>query len=188
MHRLLARAAATTGAAALTVLSLAAPTAHAAPDASPTAHVWITTPDHTQLLHDAGTVSFSPAAPQNLTVTVDPTRRFQRMTGFGGSLTDSSATVLDGLPRAKRTATMHDLFDPRTGDGLNFLRQPIGASDFVSKRDYTFDDMPAGKTDYAQRHFTIKHDRKAILPLLRQALRINRGSRSWARRGARRHG
>ena len=69
---------------------------------------------------------------------------------------------------------MRDLFDPRTGDGLNFLRQPIGASDFVAKNDYTYDDRPAGKTDYAQRHFTIRHDRKAILPLLRQAQRINR--------------
>ena len=27
----------------------------------PTAQVWITTPDHTQLLHDAGTVAFSAA-------------------------------------------------------------------------------------------------------------------------------
>jgi glucosylceramidase len=173
VNLLLARAATGIGAAALTVLGVAAPAAHAAPQKSPSAHVWITTPDHTQLLTDAGTVPFSTAAPQNLTVTVDPSRRFQRMTGFGGSLTDSSATVLEGLPRAKRNATMRDLFDPRTGDGLNFLRQPIGASDFVSKRDYTFDDVRSGHTDYAQRHFTIKHDRKAILPLLRQALRIN---------------
>ena len=68
---------------------------------------------------------------------------------------------------------MRSLFDPRSGDGLDFLRQPIGASDFVAKHDYTFDDMPAGSTDYQQRHFTISHDRKKILPLLRQALRIN---------------
>ena len=65
------------------------------------------------------------------------------------------------------------LFDPRTGDGLSYLRQPIGASDFVAKAPYTYDDMPAGDTDYAQRHFSIAHDKAEILPLLRDAERLN---------------
>ncbi|HEY8301860.1 MAG TPA: discoidin domain-containing protein [Jatrophihabitans sp.] len=177
MPRLLTRTAAATGAAALAVLGLTVPSAGASARAaavqSPTARAWITTPDGSQLLHDAGTVSFGTAAPKNLTVSIDPTRRFQTMTGYGASLTDSSATVLESLRPKQRTATMRDLFDPRTGDGLNFLRQPIGASDFVTDHDYTYDDLPSGQTDYAQRHFSIRHDRKAILPLLRQALRIN---------------
>ena len=172
MNPLLARTAAATGAAALTVLGLTAQTAPAAAQ-GPTAHVWITTPDRSQLLHDAGTVSFGTSAPKYETLTIDPTRRFQSMTGYGASLTDSSATVLESLPPSQLDATMHDLFDPRTGDGLDFLRQPIGASDFVTDHDYTYDDMPAGQTDYSQQHFSIQHDRKAILPLLRQALKIN---------------
>ena len=68
---------------------------------------------------------------------------------------------------------MADLFDPRPGDGLSVLRQPMGASDFVAGDHYTYDDVPAGKTDYAMHHFTIAHDRPRILPLLRQALRLN---------------
>ncbi len=177
MTRTVVRAAAATATAAVAVLGVttpALPSAGAAPTShSPAVQVWITTPDGAQKLHHAASATFSSAAPQNLTITIDPTRHFQRMTGFGASLTDSSATVLAGLPAVKRTATMRSLFDPRTGDGLNFLRQPIGASDFVAKRDYTFDDMPAGRTDYQQQHFTIAHDRKQILPLLRQALHIN---------------
>ena len=149
----------------------ARPTGHAA--ASPAAHVWVTTPDGANKLTDSGSVSFAGTAPRYETVTVDPTRRFQKMTGFGGSLTDSSATVLSRLSPSQRNATMHQLFDPRTGDGLNFLRQPIGASDFVTDAAYTYDDMPAGATDYFQRHFSVAHDRTAILPLLRQALAIN---------------
>ena len=133
-------------------------------------------------------VRFGTSAPKYETLTIDPTRRFQSMTGYGASLTDSSATVLEGLAPKQRDATMHDLFDPRTGDGLNFLRQPIGASDFVTDHDYTYDDMPAGQTDYAQRHFSIQHDRKAILPLLRQALKINPGITVMARRGVSRRG
>jgi glucosylceramidase len=170
------RAAAVSATIALAVLSASALTASATPTASrgSTAHVWITTPDRAQLLRDAGTVSFGTATPKYETLVVDPTRGYQTMTGYGASLTDSSATVLEGLSPSKREATMRDLFDPRTGDGLNFLRQPIGASDFVAGHDYTYDDIPAGQTDYNQRQFTIQHDRQAILPLLRDALRINR--------------
>ena len=50
----------------------------------------------------------------------------------------------------------------------------MGASDFVAGDHYTYDDVPAGQTDYAMKHFSIAHDRKQILPLLRQALRLNR--------------
>lgn len=168
---------------AFLLLGLTAPAASAQPSgqhrpgnhapASPTAHVWITTPDGKNKLTDSGTVTFGTAAPTHEIVTVDPTRTYQTMTGFGGSLTDSTATVLSGLSPTARNATMRQLFDPRTGDGLNFLRQPIGASDFVTDAAYTFDDLPAGQTDYLQRHFSIAHDEKAILPLLRQARQIS---------------
>ena len=63
------------------------------------------------------------------------------MDGFGASITDSSASVLMELDQATRDATMKDLF---VTDGLSFLRQPIGSSDFVDGPHYTFDDMPAG--------------------------------------------
>ena len=35
---------------------------------------------------------------------------------------------------------------------------------------YTYDDLPSGRTDYRMRRFSIDHDRRQILPLLRQAL------------------
>lgn len=137
------------------------------------AHLWLTTPDGQDKLTDMGTVPFGTATPTAVTAVVDPTRKFQTMSGFGGAITDSSAVVLYRLSPAARAATMRSLFDPRTGDGLSYLRQPIGASDFVATRDYTYDDMPAGQTDYRQRHFSIAHDRAEILPLLRQAKRLN---------------
>ena len=186
MTNLCTRTSAVVGAAACIALGLSTPSASGAVPVttrstsadtaavSPTAHVWITTPDGTNKLAPSASVSFGTIAPAYETVTIDPSRTFETMTGFGGSLTDSSATVLSALPPGQRNAVMHELFDPRTGDGLNFLRQPIGASDFVTDGTYTYDDMPAGSTDYRQRHFSIAHDRKAILPLLRQALRINR--------------
>src|ERR1700738_5077276 len=61
------------------------------------AHIWVTTPDGTDKLSDLGTVAFSSAATTVPTVVVDPTQTFQTMQGFGGALTDSSASVLYGL-------------------------------------------------------------------------------------------
>jgi hypothetical protein len=79
---------------------------------------------------------------------------------------------------------MRSLFDPRGGLGLSYLRQPMGASDFVAGPHYTYDDVPAGQTDLRLKHFSIAHDRAEILPLLRQALRLNPNARVLALRRA----
>ena len=152
-----------------TVRAAAAPSRATATNA----HLWLTTPDGQDKLTDMGTVPFGTATPTAVTAIVDPSRTFQTMSGFGGAITDSSAVVLYRLSPAARAATMRSLFDRHTGDGLSYLRQPIGASDFVAQRDYTYDYMPAGQTDYRQRHFSIAHDEAEILPLLRQAKRLN---------------
>src|SRR5215472_5063960 len=137
------------------------------------AHVWVTTPDGAAKFADQGTVVFSSAPVTAPEIVVDPTLTYQTMRGFGGAITDSSATVLYRLSPAAREATMRSLFDPVTGDGLDYLRQPIGASDFVATAAYTYDDLPAGQTDYQQRKFSIAHDQAQILPLLREAKAIN---------------
>jgi glucosylceramidase len=159
------------GTAALAALVLAAAPVPAAAHHVTTAHVWLTTPDGTYRLTDAGTVAFGRAADSATpTVVVDPNRKFQTMTGFGASITDSSAAVLYRLDTKARADVMADLF---ARDRLNFLRQPIGASDFTDEPAYTYDDVPAGQTDYSLRHFSVAHDRAQILPLLRAASRLN---------------
>src|SRR3954467_12576417 len=151
--------------AALTLLAAATPAV-----AAPSAHVWVTTPDGTMKMADRGSVDFAPGGSDALTVTVDPSRTYQRMDGFGASITDSSAHVLYRLDSKHRAAAMASLFG---ADKLSFLRQPMGASDFVAGPHYTYDDMPAGETAYGMHPFSIQHDRKQILPLLRTALALN---------------
>jgi glucosylceramidase len=104
---------------------------------------------------------------------VDPTQTFQTMQGFGASITDASASVLYTLPAAQRAQVMASLFSPTTGDGLDYLRQPIGGTDMVATAPYTYDDLPAGQTDYAMKDFSIAHDQAQILPLLREAEKLN---------------
>jgi len=160
------------GTAALAALALiVAPVPAAARQRVPAVQVWLTTPDGAHLLEDAGTVPLGPAVETGApTVVIDPKRRFQTMTGFGASITDSSAAVLYRLDPARRAGVMADLF---AVDRLNVLRQPIGASDFTDEPAYTYDDLPAGQTDYALRRFSVAHDGSQILPLLRQAARLN---------------
>ena len=140
--------------------------------AAPSAQVWVTTPTGGERLADRGTVEFQRGGSDELTISIDPSRAYQRMDGFGASITDSSAHVLHRLDRRRRDAAMRSLFGPG-GDRLSFLRQPMGSSDFVAGEHYTYDDLPAGRTDYRMRRFSIEHDRRQILPLLRRALRLN---------------
>src|ERR1700729_353961 len=96
------------------------------------AHVWITTADGTDKLPDSGTVRFGDEQPSAPTVVIDPSRSFQTMDGFGGAITDSSAVVLYRMSPAAREQAMRMLSEPRTGDGHSYLRQSVGASDFIA--------------------------------------------------------
>ncbi|HYQ69221.1 discoidin domain-containing protein [Actinophytocola sp.] len=140
----------------------------------PRAQVWVTTPDRAELMAPRAPVTFGTTPSTQPTIVVDPDRAYQTVDGFGASITDSSAAVLAGLSPAVRADTMRKLFDPVRGIGVSFLRQPVGSSDFTaSARHYTYDDVPAGRTDFALRHFSIAHDEATVLPLLRAAKRLN---------------
>ena len=97
------------------------------------AHVWVTTANGADKLSDLGAVDFSTAPSTAPTAVVDPTLTYQTMQGFGGAITDSSASVLYTLPAARRAQVMASLFSPVTGDGLDYLRQPVGGSDKIGR-------------------------------------------------------
>jgi glucosylceramidase len=132
---------------------------------------WLTTGDRTSLLAEQPPGALGAPDPGAPTIAVDPGRSYQRIEGLRASITDSSAHLIARSP--DRDAIMRSLFDPRDGLGLSYLRQPMGASDFVAGPHYTYDDVPAGQTDFRLKDFSIAHDRDEILPLLRQALRLN---------------
>lgn len=135
-----------------------------------------TTSDLTHRLEPQAPIAFTSGAytrPGELTISVDETQRFQTMDGFGASITDGAAWLLkDRLTPAARNAIMTQVFDPKRGIGLSFLRQPIGASD-LSRDQSSFDDMPQGQQDPELKHFSAAHDDSYIFPVIRQALQLN---------------
>ncbi len=108
-------------------------------------------------------------------VTVDENTQYQQFTGGGASFTDTAAYDLNSsgaLSAATRNSVMQKLFDPVNGIGLDFLRNPMGASD-LARNNYTYDDMPAGQTDPTLANFSIAHDLTDVVPLTKQARQLN---------------
>jgi glucosylceramidase len=128
--------------------------------AATSANVWLTTPDRSNLLTQQAAVAFGTSG-SGTTITVDSTKTYQSMVGFGASFTDSAAYNV--FNSSQRNTIMSKLFDPSAGIGLSWVRQPIGASDY-SRSFYTYDDGNG---------FSIAHDKDYILPLLTQARGLN---------------
>jgi glucosylceramidase len=133
---------------------------------------WVTTPDGSRLLQRQQAVSFN-GTQSNVTITIDTTRTFQTMDGFGYTLTGGSAYVINRMPAGDKEKLLHELF-ARDENSLNisFLRVSIGASD-LNASVFTYDDMPAGQTDTALQHFTLAKDKTDLIPLLKEILAIN---------------
>src|SRR6185437_1976193 len=123
--------------------------AHAANES---VNIWLTTTNDsggrnvTRGLQQQTPISFSAGtggSGQN--VTVDENTRYQQFTGAGASFTDTAAWLMNSsgaLSAATRSTLMNNLFNPTTGIGLDFLRNPMGASD-LARYSYTYDDMPS---------------------------------------------
>src|SRR5947209_7882292 len=108
-------------------------------------------------------------------VVVDDRLRYQRFTGVGAAMTDSSAWLIyRQLAVAPRSRLMNALFGP-SGIHINFVRVPIGGSDFTADGlPYSYDDLQSGQADPALANFSIAHDLAYIVPALSQMRSINR--------------
>jgi glucosylceramidase len=140
---------------------------------SPRVSVIQTSSDLAQALVSLPGLRFAPGAPTAgvPVIRVNDTVRYQQFTGAGAALTDSSAWLIgDELSPPARAGLLRALFGP-SGIGLNFLRVPIGASDYTATGvPYTYDDVAAGASDPSLAGFSIAHDSSYILPTL-QAIR-----------------
>ena len=106
-------------------------------------------------------------------IAVDPNKFYQPIDGFGASFTDSAAYLINQkLSAEDRESLMTNLFSPEKGNGLSFVRNPMGSSDF-SRTIYSYNDLPEGESDLELRHFSIDHDREDIIPLVKRALELN---------------
>jgi len=108
------------------------------------------------------------SSPTALEVNISTNEIYQEIEGFGASLTNSSAWLIDNSTR--RDEIIEKLFSPDSGIGISYIRLAMGSSDFVEGSHYsyaeTLDDMDLSD-------FSIDRDRENIIPVLQDILAIN---------------
>ncbi|PAJ75079.1 glycosyl hydrolase [Pseudoalteromonas sp. NBT06-2] len=100
-----------------------------------------------------------------VSVFVNPNKRFQKILGIGGAITDASAEVFAKLPKDKQNEMLKAYYDPKAGIGYSLARTPIHSSDFGSGS-HTYID----EGDKSLSSFSIDHDREFRIPLIKQAI------------------
>ncbi|WP_081212031.1 glycoside hydrolase family 30 protein [Salegentibacter sediminis] len=136
------------------------------------AQLWTTNAAGTQLLEEMPTVDiYEEALSTEAELIIDRTEKYQEIEGFGAALTGSSAFLINELSSGKKSALIKDLFDPKTGIGISYLRMSIGASDF-SLQDFTYNDLPSGETDSNLDKFSLKEDEKDVIPVFKDILQV----------------
>ncbi|MEQ1606613.1 MAG: glycoside hydrolase family 30 beta sandwich domain-containing protein [Pyrinomonadaceae bacterium] len=135
---------------------------------------WLTKGDETVLLaKHSKPLIFDSQKSDFLTINIDETKTFQTIDGFGYTLTGGSAFVINRLGRVKRAQLLRELFgnDPDS-IAISYLRVSMGSSDLDSGT-FSYNDLPKGQTDPGLKKFSLGPDRKDLIPLLKDILRIN---------------
>lgn len=94
---------------------------------------------------------------------------YQTVLGFGGAFTEASAINYYGLPDELRQQVLEAYFDRKKGIGYNFCRTTINSCDF-SAGIYSYDDEEG---DFELEHFSIDHDREAMIPMMKEATKVS---------------
>lgn len=159
---------AASGTAAAIALSRRIPAWAAAADGNGTVKVWSTFRDRR---HTPGESIYWKPAEQVAAeaIMLDPSNTKQEMLGFGAAMTDASCYLLSQLTESERQSVMHDFFAP-SEMAMNVCRTCIGSSDY-SRTVYSFDD--SNEPDPELKKFSIDHDKAYILPMLREARKVN---------------
>ena len=106
------------------------------------------------------------------TIEIDASQGFQYMQGFGFALTGGSAEHIMSMNDIAKEKLLNELFGSQKGEiGLSYLRVSLGASDLDS-RAFSYNDLPKGQKDLNQENFSIDPDKKYLIPLLKEILKI----------------
>ena len=105
-------------------------------------------------------------------ILIDADKRFQTIEGFGGAFTEAAAYTFSKMGPEAQSAILKAYFDPIEGHGYSLCRTHINSCDF-SLGNYAYDETPG---DSALSHFSIEHDRRMLIPLIRAAMQVAGGA------------
>lgn len=142
--------------------------------AGKTVQVYTTAQSSNARLSKSEELHFSPLAQpteREICIFVDPQKTFQSFLGIGGAVTDASAEVFAKLAVEKQKEFLKAYYDKEAGIGYSLMRTTIHSSDFASGS-YTY----VEEGDSQLKSFSIEHDRKYKIPLIKKARETAGGS------------
>lgn len=102
-------------------------------------------------------------------INIYPQIKYQTIEGFGAAMTESSAYLLSTMEKEKRWAFLNDFFG-KEGNSYKYIRTHMDSCDF-SLSEYQAVENPIEDPDFTT--FTIERDRKYIIPIMKEAIKIN---------------
>ncbi len=109
-------------------------------------------------------INESPASFNAIRISINPKKKFQTITGFGGSFTESAAYLLNKLSKGNRDKILAAYFS-KEGADYSLTRTHINSCDF-SLTNYSYAHVPG---DIHLEHFSIDEDRDDIIPMIKDA-------------------
>ena len=112
--------------------------------------------------------TFTPAD-KPTTLRLVPTEKFQTITGFGGSFTESSAYLLNRLSKENRDNVIEAYFGD-SGARYSLTRTHMNSCDF-SLSNYSYATVEG---DTELENFSIEEDRDDIIPMIKEAMAVSK--------------
>src|SRR5258708_33858733 len=135
--------------------------------------LWLTDPDH-GVLFSLQNQSFTQNTLKSIPeITVDKSKTYQQMDGFGFALTGGSAMLINNMSVIKQADLLKELFGTNQNSiGVSYLRVSLGASD-LDDHVFSYDDLRTGEKDPDLKKFSVANDKNALIPVLKKILAIN---------------
>lgn len=102
-------------------------------------------------------------------ITLKPEQKFQKILGFGGAFTESSAYLLNKLSKENRDKILKAYFSEE-GANYSFTRTHIASCDF-SLNHYTYAPVADDKN---LEHFSVKEDLDDLVPMIKDAQKFSK--------------
>lgn len=102
------------------------------------------------------------------TISIDETKTYQTIIGFGGSFTEAAAFTLSRMSPDKHTEAIKAYFDPKEGIGYTLCRTHINSCDF-SLGNYAYTEVDG---DTELKHFDIYRDKRWLIPMIKDAMKV----------------
>ncbi len=138
------------------------------------AEMWLTDVDQNKLFQKQNqSFRFDKAESRIPVISVDAKQTYQPIDGFGYALTGGSAMHIVRMSAPARAALLRELFGVKGNEiGTSYIRLSIGASD-LNEKVFSYNDLPAGETDTLMKKFDLGEDRKDVIPVMKEILKIN---------------